>query len=783
MPVVTFSPVQISGNPPDTDLGTVGKQNHVGPFEFGSDLYLILVTGANQTLQAYKSIDNGSNWTLDATGEDTAQENFFATADSGTAVEIIYSIVGSNAMAYITFTPGSGFSAPIVSTEGNVNCRSCRFSDGTFLSIYERIAGGLRYERFSSGSWSLPVTAFTAAVNTAQIYGLVGDSSNTGHFVYSLSGTGNYRTLTSGGSVSSATVLPAGVGVNSGPMELWNDRLIVPFVGNPPGILVGTPVAAPVWSSVAITPAVGAGTFTMVQIIDATHLAVFWDTVSTQQWNYSIYDGATFGPLVFYYDATNLPPPGGYPPGDNFISAPTVNLLSDGSFGVALRLLYDDGSFLRSMFYLLPPLAIDCNSPPDGTVGVPYSHFLQASGGLPPYTFFLFAGALPDGLSLNTVTGEISGTPTLAGTFAFTVRVTDANLDTAFVECSITIDAAPPPLAITCDNPPDGTVGTPYSHFFPATGGTPPYAFSLHAGALPDGLSLDPVTGELAGTPTLAGLFTFTIQVTDADLNTANVECSITINPAGGVVVIECNDPPPGKVGVFYSHTLGFSGGTPPYTFVILAGSLPPGLSINLTTGVISGKPTAYGIYSFTVQVTDFLGATGTVTCSITIRPNQYLFGDTEQLLCETRYPWMIPPEMRTPWKSQGSITAPALNVTTLIWEYLIPDGFYLVLDRIQHAYSPAGLFDDGSGAVLWSIDVNNPVGNPLPTWRPVAQFTGQMGNFGKPFPVGPLQFRGGDTVRYKVVITDPAVPIGFPNVISALGEGWLYPVARSAGV
>jgi len=166
---------------------------------------------------------------------------------------------------------------------------------------------------------------------------------------------------------------------------------------------------------------------------------------------------------------------------------------------------------------------------------------------------------------------------------------------------------------------------------------------------------------------------------------------------------------------------------------------------------------------------------------SITVYPRQYLRGNSEQLVCDIRYPWLVPPEQRTPWKQDGSIATPALGVVSLIWAYQIPDGFYLVLDRIFHTVDPLGLFIGGSGSLIWLIDVNSPIGSPQATWRPVAQFTGQIGSVRKgPFPVGPLQFRGGDVLRYKVVVTDPAVPVGPPNVISATAEGWLYPVARS---
>src|SRR5262249_14084915 len=127
----------------------------------------------------------------------------------------------------------------------------------------------------------------------------------------------------------------------------------------------------------------------------------------------------------------------------------------------------------------------------------------------------------------------------------------------------------------------------------------------------------------------------------------------------------------------------------------------------------------------------------------------------------------------RIPWDKQGSITAPAIGVPTEIWKYAVPDGMYLVLRAIRHGYAP-GPFVEGGGSIIWVIDVDNPIGNPLQTWRPVAQFTSTVGSRRIPWPVGPLQFRGGDVLRYKVLITDPAVPVGVPNTVTAIALGWL---------
>ncbi|MHC4713467.1 MAG: Ig domain-containing protein [Planctomycetota bacterium] len=96
-------------------------------------------------------------------------------------------------------------------------------------------------------------------------------------------------------------------------------------------------------------------------------------------------------------------------------------------------------------------------------MGVAYSQTLAATGGATPYTWSVIAGVLPDGLGLNGATGEISGTATAYGTFAFTVQVDDSWVpaDTATQALSITV--IPAPLVITTATLPDGQVGAAYS--------------------------------------------------------------------------------------------------------------------------------------------------------------------------------------------------------------------------------------------------------------------------------------------------------------------------------
>jgi hypothetical protein len=136
-----------------------------------------------------------------------------------------------------------------------------------------------------------------------------------------------------------------------------------------------------------------------------------------------------------------------------------------------------------------------------GSVGVPYSESIAVIGGTAPFTFAVTSGSLPPGLTLSTA-GVITGTPTTVVTSGFTVTVTDASSVTGSQAFRIGVVAGP--LSISCGSPPDGTFGTPYNHSVAVIGGTPPYTYALN-GALPPGLTFDPATGIISGTPVQSG--------------------------------------------------------------------------------------------------------------------------------------------------------------------------------------------------------------------------------------------------------------------------------------
>ncbi len=247
---------------------------------------------------------------------------------------------------------------------------------------------------------------------------------------------------------------------------------------------------------------------------------------------------------------------------------------------------------------------------PNAAINASYAQTLSATGGTPPYTWALTAGALPTGLALST-SGVVSGTPTVNGSFQLTATVTDSAATPASAAKQFTLVVGGR-LTISTATLPGGTVGGTYSQTLAATGGTPPYTFSVSAGSPPPGITLSGAV--LSGTPTAAGSYTFTIEVTDSVSATATQQFTVVIGQLGITTTVL----PAAAVGTAYSQTLAASGAAP-YTWTVTKGSLPDGLTLDASSGTISGTPTTAGSSSVTVQVTDSTKATASATFALTV--------------------------------------------------------------------------------------------------------------------------------------------------------------------
>ena len=181
-------------------------------------------------------------------------------------------------------------------------------------------------------------------------------------------------------------------------------------------------------------------------------------------------------------------------------------------------------TFLATVSSAQSPLTILNNGFPIGAVGQSYAQALSASGGTQPYSWSA-TGQIPPGLVVNSV-GTISGTPRTGGTYSFTLTVVDVRQATASKALSIVISGpGPAPLTVTTTTLPAGAVGQSYSQTLAATGGTPPYQWSAGTG-FPAFLTLDAASGTISGTPTAAGVYIFSVVVTDS----ANLSATGTVS-------------------------------------------------------------------------------------------------------------------------------------------------------------------------------------------------------------------------------------------------------------
>src|SRR5947209_4377245 len=142
---------------------------------------------------------------------------------------------------------------------------------------------------------------------------------------------------------------------------------------------------------------------------------------------------------------------------------------------------------------------------------------------------------------------------------------------------------------------------------------------SVSVGALPASLSLNSSTGAVTGTPTIEGTASFTLHLADAGSQTANQALSIVVTPA--TIAITTASLPGGTDSNGYSQTAAATGGTLPYTWSVSVGALPAGLSLNTSTGAITGTPTTAGTASFTLHLADAGSQTANQSLSIVVSP------------------------------------------------------------------------------------------------------------------------------------------------------------------
>ncbi|MBR7838757.1 putative Ig domain-containing protein [Actinospica durhamensis] len=266
-------------------------------------------------------------------------------------------------------------------------------------------------------------------------------------------------------------------------------------------------------------------------------------------------------------------------------------------------------------------------------------------------TFAVTAGSLPPGLTLGAqTTGSgtaVTGNPTKAGTYDFTVKATDGGL-TSTLAYQITVTVQGPPDQLQCTAAagsflidgacvlPDAVLGQAYPGRLPTShqaGGT----LAVVAGSLPPGLSLPAAFGSAGavfdGTPTAQGIeptYSFTVQGTGDQGQPLYQAYQITVDqnlPLAIVLPSSGSTLTSGTVGQTFGQNFFLSGGAGPYSWSVVAGALPPGLTLRTFAAPtdaddeLAGTPTAAGTYTFTMQLADYAGRQTTQQFTLSIEP------------------------------------------------------------------------------------------------------------------------------------------------------------------
>ncbi|WP_418303947.1 autotransporter domain-containing protein [Pandoraea vervacti] len=356
-----------------------------------------------------------------------------------------------------------------------------------------------------------------------------------------------------------------------------------------------------------------------------------------------------------------------------------------------------------------PALTYAPTAPAAGAVGVTYTSdsLKTASGGTGPYAYSV-VGTLPPGLTLDP-SGRLYGTPTTVGNYSFQVTAKDylsAGGPYTVTSGTISMAVTPPSITFNPSSLPDGVAGVGYAQTIQASGGGGQYTYTLTTGTLPAGITWNPATGVISGTPTQTNTgAAFTIMATDR--NNFSATLSLTLRIAPPVLDLNPTTLPAAVLGQAYSQVVTGIGGNGPYTFAVTG--LPNGLSfVSGPAGVtISGTPTAAGAFPVTVKITDSTsgpGAPFSVNKSITLTVNT-----STMTLSPTTLPTPVAGQAYNQTLTAANGVAPyRYNVTT----GTLPNG--LTLDPATGIVSGTPTTTGNSTFTVTATDSSTGPGTPL---------------------------------------------------------------------
>jgi len=289
---------------------------------------------------------------------------------------------------------------------------------------------------------------------------------------------------------------------------------------------------------------------------------------------------------------------------------------------------------------------------PKATSDAHWSQNLTVNGGAAPYVWH--ASGLPAGLSLNSATGVLSGTPAAAGNVVFQVTVTDAHGATGTVSYSLEAgDAIPNAGHVSVTVNPGSS--TPVPLVF--SGGTPStvnvVSAPSHGSAVAQGTAI-----IYTPAPGYSGIDSFTYTASNSSGTSAPATVTITVSSPAMIVTPATGALPAATTGTAWSQRVAVSGGASPYSWK--ASALPAGLSLEASTGLISGIPLTSGHYAFQVTATDSQGVTGTVNYSLLINAEVPVAGEVTTTVTAGAKAYAIPLAIKGAVTSIAIVTPPA---------------------------------------------------------------------------------------------------------------------------